>query len=110
MPLPLAGFFAGLTFARIMQTIAVAIIIRVIVALGITITIYTGLDTGIQLLNDAINDQLDNLGGILPASLAILKRMGMIDFINIQLSAITGVITIKGVSGAIRRISLFPVN
>lgn len=101
MPLPLAGFFVSGIFAKFVSVTIIAIIVKVVVAIGITFVIFTGFDTAITAIQTTVINQL----GALPvATLAIFEKTGAVDFINIQFSAMLSVIAIKTSTAGLKRL------
>jgi len=101
MPLPLAGFFVSGIFAKFVSVTIIAIIVKVVVAIGITFIIFTGFDTGITAIQATVTSQL---GALPSAVLAIFEKIGAVDFINIQFSAMLSVIAIKTSTAGIKRL------
>lgn len=95
MPVFIAALLGGLAQA------AMSLVGRVLIALGIGYVTYQGLDFALENIYDLIFAQLTAL----PAqTMAVLARLNVGEFINIQISAISARLVLNGLtSGAITK-------
>lgn len=101
MPLPLAGLFAGGLFAKILAFVIAGVFVRIISALGITIIAFQGIDLLVTALETFVNDSIALLDTYLVTMLTI---SGFMFTIQIILSTICGVLTIKALTSAKRMV------
>ena len=95
MPLFLAALLGGLV------QVAATMAGRVLIALGIGYVTYQGLDLALDNIHDMI---FANLTGLPAQTLAVMARMNIGEFINIQISAISARLVLNGLtSGAVTR-------
>lgn len=107
MALPLLPIIFGSTFfASAMRILTIAIIVRFLTAIGATIIIYTGFTAGMDLLQNEVMTLINGLSSPFPQTLALVQRMGIVDYVNIVFAAIGGVFLAKSAAGAVRRLSL----
>lgn len=106
MALPLTGFLAGPVFAKFLTFVMTAMIVRVILALGIGVVVYTGFDIAITELQTQVNTQIAALGTPFPQLQSIMTMAGLVDSVNITFSAMLGVISVKTFFGTIKKLSL----
>ena len=105
MPGPLVGFFAGSLFGRFLQIVLMATIGRIILAFGISVVTFTGVNIAVNVLKSGIQNAIASA----PAdAITLLQMGGFINAINMMLAAVTAVVTIKTVTGTMRSLSLIP--
>jgi len=94
--LGIAGLFTSAVFARIVSWIITYTIMRIIVSMGFAVIVFAGT----QLLWDEFRAQVESLLGALPvAMIDLLELSGMMFGINLMLSTIGAIVTIKGLTG-----------
>ena len=103
MPFPVVGAVIAGSSAVLARYLVPYIIIQAIVAIGLTVVTFTGVD----LLTDFFVDEVRNASGSLPADLvAILAMAGIFDWMEVVLAAWVAAINIKQLRGAFKRIAL----
>jgi hypothetical protein len=99
-----AGLLAAPVVAWFLKATVIAIIVRVILAMGITIAVYTGIGTGLNFLENAVFDTIETVGLGLPQLIPLLKIYGIYEYIQMVFSAFLGVVILKGAGGTIRQL------
>jgi len=89
MPIFIAALLGGLAQA------AASLVGRVLIALGIGYVTYQGLDFALANIKDLI---FANLTGVPAQTLAVMARLNIGEFINIQISAISARLLLNGLT------------
>lgn len=101
MPLPLAGLFAGGFFAKVLAFVLAGVFVRIITALGITIIAFQGIDLLTTELENFVNSSIALLDSYIVSMLTI---SGFMFTIQLLLSTIVGVLSIKALTSAKRMV------
>lgn len=95
MPLPLAAIFTGGFFAKVLAFVMAGVVVRVVTAMGITFIVFNGIDLLVTQIETLANDGIASLSS---TALALMTLGGFIYMINLIISTICGVLTIKALT------------
>lgn len=92
MALPLAAFFTGGLFAKVLAFVLAGTALRIITAIGLTVVTYTGIDL---VLTEITNQYNSNIAGVGPYVLSMMELYGVTFFFTTILSTMTGILAVK---------------
>jgi len=93
--LSLIGFLVGGAFSRLAFWVASAFAVRLLLAFGIGLATYTGIDLLFGVIDDNVNAYL---GALSSTTIQLLDLFGISFGIQLILSAYTAIIAIKGLA------------
>ncbi len=103
MPVPLLGFFAGTIFAKFLSVVIVATVAKILIGLGVGITAYVGLDLVFDYFRALIDARMAEAQTLMPSMVQLLDLAGFGTALNMIFSTVTGILTVKGVAGAVKK-------
>lgn len=95
MALPLAAFFTGGLFAKVLGLVIASAAVRIIAAIGLTVVTFTGISLLFDELNNFVTAQLGSLSAYITDFLTLF---GFTFLIEIILATMAGILAIKSLT------------